>query len=67
MMLRHRALFSESVGDTLIRFNERFSSQASEFQRVVLNVPPSELSTLELAKKFARLWIRWLDEEVKKL
>lgn len=63
----HRKLLSESVGDTLLRFNERFASQASEFQAVVLNVPPSELSTRELVKKFAGLWIQWLEEEVKKL
>ena len=29
-----------------------------------MNVPESDLTTRELAKHFARLWIQWLDEWV---
>ncbi|MEE8106223.1 MAG: hypothetical protein V3T86_11875 [Planctomycetota bacterium] len=67
LMQHHRDLLRKSVEDTLIRFNERFSSQAVEFQTAALNVPPSDLSTRELVKKFAGLWIEWLGLEVKKL
>ncbi len=45
-------------------FNKTCTADAVAFQEAVMNVPESDLTTRELAKHFARLWIQWLDEWV---
>lgn len=61
---RFRAALEESFTGALQHFNETCTADAAAFQEAVMNVPESDLTTRELGKKFARLWIQWLDEWV---
>ena len=61
---RYREALQASFTDALQHFNKTCTADAAAFQETVLNVPESDLTTRELAKYFARLWIKWLDEWV---
>ncbi len=58
-----------SVACSIDEFRTRFSKDADAFQRTLqdLNVADSDELTIDLQKKFIRLWLQLLDEEIMKL
>ena len=48
-------------------FQERFSPDTENLQRTIFQVPESNESTVDLQKRFIRLWLQLLDEEISKL
>jgi len=48
-------------------FHERFSPDTEHLQRTLFEVPDADESTVDLQKKFIRLWLQLLDEEISKL
>ena len=64
---RQRVVLEAAVADAMLSFNERFAADAAAFQSTVMDVPQTKTKTRELLKRFARLWIQWLDEGISKL
>lgn len=64
-----RAMTDNSVACAIDEFRTRFSRDADVFQRTIqdLNVADTDELTIDLQKKFIRLWLQLLDEEIMKL
>jgi len=62
--ITHDAVFSAIKG-----FEARFAKDADDLQNVVLDFKPRQTdeTTVDLQKKFIRLWLQLLDEEITKL
>jgi hypothetical protein len=67
LMGRFKQSTDQSLASAVAHFEQLFSKDIDEFQNTLYEVPDTNEPLVELQKRFIRLWIQLLDEEITKL
>jgi hypothetical protein len=67
LIQQFRITTDEAMTAAIVNFQDRFSVDVADLRATVFNVPETDVPTMELQKRFIRLWLQLLDEEIMKL